>query len=94
MARHQMKTGAFKIADLQLIVPAPPPDNPPLGIGDYCRLNSGGPCLLVVDVSGSVVTVGWDLENGVAERSFPRAAVRRIERPRAPPRFPESGRHT
>ena len=72
-----MRNGIFKAGDLRLVSPSPPEDNPPLRVGEYCKLNSGSPTLLVVDVDGLTVTVGWGGENSVHEKTIPRACVRR-----------------
>jgi uncharacterized protein YodC (DUF2158 family) len=70
----------FKVSDLRLVARAPSPDNPPLCIGDHCKLNSGGPRMLVVDdASGSVVTVSWDQECSIVEQTLPRECVRRAD---------------
>src|ERR1700676_710694 len=68
--RTKMKDGIFKPGDLRLVSLAPPPDDPPLRIGEYCRLNSGGPRLLVVDVDGFVIVVGWDGDRSVKKRAI------------------------
>ena len=75
-----MKDGLFIEGDLRLVRPAPPPDIPPLQVGDFCKLNSGGPSLLVVAVDGSVVTVGWNGDNSIKERTISRVCVRRTTR--------------
>jgi uncharacterized protein YodC (DUF2158 family) len=62
--------------EIALVAPAPPPDDPPLGIGDHCRLNSGGPPMLVVDVEDDHVVAAW--ASGKQEQRWPRACVRRI----------------
>jgi uncharacterized protein YodC (DUF2158 family) len=41
---------------------------PPLQIGNLVRLNSGGPILLVVDVSNQI-TVAWRDQSGCAHES-------------------------
>jgi hypothetical protein len=53
---------------------------PPLIVGDYARLNSGSPKLLVVDTAGDdAVTVAWrDSSDEVRERVFPRICLRRL----------------
>lgn len=57
-------------------------DNPPLTIGDRCRLNSGSPDLLVVDFEDDTVIVSWvDWIRGkryVCETELSRAMVRRV----------------
>lgn len=53
-------------------------DDHPLGVGDDCRLNSGGPTMLVVDVDNDILTVSWPDKRGIPqETTFPRACVRR-----------------
>ncbi len=72
--------GGFLAADLRLVAPAPPPDDPPLAVGDRCALNSGGPAFVVVDASEGAVLVAWWRAGGeVAEHEFPRACVRRVQ---------------
>jgi hypothetical protein len=53
---------------------------PPLAVGNYARLNSGSPRLLVVDTAGDdAVTVAWrDDSDEVHERVFPRVCLRRL----------------
>lgn len=46
----------------------------PLVMGDHSRLNSGGPILLVVDVSDQLVTVAWPDDNGRPKESTVPAA--------------------
>lgn len=75
----RIKTCAFDARDLLLVLQAPPPDVPPLMIGDYCRLNSGGPDCLVVAASGDEITFAWKDGEQVAEHTLPRGCVRRIE---------------
>lgn len=68
-------SGAFRVEDMKLIRPAPPPDDPPLRMGCWCRLTCGGQRMLVVDEAASgAIAVG--LPNGV-ECEIPRASVRR-----------------
>lgn len=75
-----MNEATFSIGALRLVGAALSPDSPPLGVGDQCALNSGGPELLVVDVSMPLVVVSWRGDNGIIERTFPRECVRRIPR--------------
>jgi uncharacterized protein YodC (DUF2158 family) len=71
----------FRVEDLRVVSDAPPPDSPPLAIGDWCRLNSGSPDLLVVDDQGARLVASWlDGEGEVNEADFPRAGLRRIDR--------------
>ena len=75
---QKVKRETFAISDLVVVALAPPPDDPPLMIGDWCRLNSGGPYCLVVDGNEWDVVVSW--ANGAdnhPEYSFSRASVRR-----------------
>jgi hypothetical protein len=56
---------------------------PPLTVGNYARLNSGGPKLLVVDTDlgerPGTVTVAWrESSYEVYERVFPRNCLRRL----------------
>ena len=74
--RWRTRSALFRPEDLVLVSPAPPPDNPPLGVGDYCMLNSGGPKMLVVDVEEEHVTTAWGRERE-EEHRFLRAIVRR-----------------
>lgn len=62
--------------------PATPPDDPPLGVGDWCQIaNHGGMKMLVVDVSDSYVIVGYKKPNGIVmELDLPRAGLRRCVR--------------
>jgi hypothetical protein len=46
---------------------------PPLVIGNYVRLNSGGPLCTVVDLDGDQVTVGWPS----GEVTLPRGCIHR-----------------
>lgn len=73
-----MKNGIFRANELRKVAAAPPPDVPPLGIGDRVILNSGSPPLLVVDCDGETVTVAWRDKGLVDERHFPRGCVRRV----------------
>lgn len=61
-----------------------PPDDPPLRIGEECRLVRGigddinfGPVMTVVDASDHAVITAWD--DGCQEHNFPRALVRRYK---------------
>lgn len=70
-------SGAVCGPRLQLVAKAPPPDVPPLFVGDRCSYNSGSPPLLVVDCDQSTVTVAWECDRSIAEHTLPRACVRR-----------------
>lgn len=45
----------------------PPPDSPPLVVGDWCTYDSGGPPLLVVDTTTWWVTVAYRRPRGKIE---------------------------
>jgi len=89
IAPNTLQSRAWCSRDLKLVAPAPPPDDPPLIAGDYCRLNSGGPASLVVDASDEAVTVAAilcrlsDGNHGISaeEYTFPRACMRRVNLP-------------
>lgn len=49
----------------------------PLVAGDRCRLNSGGPVGLVLDVDGDKLTVAWDSLKTANEYTFQRACLHR-----------------
>jgi uncharacterized protein YodC (DUF2158 family) len=52
---------------------------PPLSLGNFVRLNSGGPTLMVVDVAGDSITVAWqDRAGAVSEASFLRDCLHRV----------------
>ena len=77
----QLKVEKFPIEDLKLVWPAPPPDDPPLAVGDLCRLNSGGPVCLVTQADSKwAVTIGWSdgSRAGSRECALPRGCVRRV----------------
>ena len=76
--RHTPRRATFRASDLRLIREAPPPDVPPLTIGDRCMLNSGGPVMTVVDLSDIGITASWRSGEAVDESDFPRACVRRV----------------
>lgn len=69
------KLGSMEVHSsmLRKVADADPPDVVPLIVGDWCRLNSGGPRMLVVDVTPACVTCA--LADG--EREFDRRTVRR-----------------
>lgn len=72
------KHAMFRPEDLRIVAPAPPPDSPPLRIGDWCRLNCGGPKMMVVDEWTDKVTVAVPGKS-VIEHVMDRAVVRRVE---------------
>jgi uncharacterized protein YodC (DUF2158 family) len=53
------------------------PREPPLFVGHWARLNSGGPNLLVVEEHSDTVTVAWRVGGGTYERDFHRACLHR-----------------
>lgn len=53
-------------------------DEPPIGLGDLVRLNSGGPPMMVVDLDGKNVTAAWRSGQKIEERTFPEVCVHRI----------------
>jgi hypothetical protein len=55
------------------------PREPPLFLGNWVRLNSGGPRALVVDEGINAVTVAWRSDDGAHEADFPRPCLHRIE---------------
>lgn len=73
---NSLHRASFATSDLVNIADAPPPDSPPLFMGELCRLNSGGPDLLIVDISAETVTVSWN--GGDDTHTFLRSSVRRI----------------
>jgi len=51
---------------------------PPLFVGNWAMLNSGGPRLLVVEASDDSIVVAWKNNAGVThERKLPRACLHR-----------------
>lgn len=73
---------SFPTHELRKVADAPPPDSPPLGIGDKCQLISGSPVLLIVDVDRDQLTVSWPNINAkVVEAKIGRAALRRTNLP-------------
>jgi hypothetical protein len=73
-----LRRRSYMLRDLELVSPAPPPDVPPLGMGERCRLISGGPAMLIVDIEGDILTVAWRSPSFEFETVFPRACVRRV----------------
>lgn len=72
-----MNRRAFKASDLRIVSDAPPADNPPLMMGEFCELNSGSPPLLIVDIEGDDLIVSWRCDCGVTESKLQRTSVRR-----------------
>ena len=54
------------------------PREPPLRIGNWVQLNSGGPRSLVVDIEGDKITIAWDADNRPCEHTFARARIHRV----------------
>lgn len=55
------------------------PHEPPLFTGNWVRLNSGGPNMLVVEASASAVIAAWKDDAGIVhEHAFPRACLHRL----------------
>ena len=72
----------FNASDLE-VVPSPQwfndPREPQLSLGNFVRLNSGGPIMMVVDREGHFVVVSWqDLAGNVREHRFPAVCVHRV----------------
>lgn len=81
-----MRRSTYRANELRLVRPAPPPDDPPLGVGERCHLLSGSPALLVVDVGADDVVLAWPHDDGsVTEAAIARAAVRRSSKPEDTP---------
>jgi hypothetical protein len=53
--------------------------NRPLNIGNNVRLNSGGPEMLVVEIDGDNVTVGYNKPGQACEYTIPAVCVHRIK---------------
>jgi uncharacterized protein YodC (DUF2158 family) len=52
---------------------------PPLNLGDFVRLNSGGPTMRVADYGEDIVIVDWpDHSGNVLEQSYPVTCVHRV----------------
>jgi uncharacterized protein YodC (DUF2158 family) len=73
-----LNRGRFSLSDLVKVGDAPPPDSPPLIMGEFCQLISGGPDMLIVDIDGDALTVSWN--EGEDTHTFSRATVRRCAR--------------
>jgi len=76
--RHAPSRAIFRASDLRLIREAPPPDVPPLTIGDRCTLNSGGPVMTVIEGDDESVVVAWRSGKAVKGSAFKRVTVRRV----------------
>lgn len=72
----------FKASDLVHVATADSfndPCEPALTLGNFVRLNSGGPTMMVVDIGVAGITVSWTGPAGaVYEHSFPRACIHRV----------------
>jgi uncharacterized protein YodC (DUF2158 family) len=51
---------------------------PPLRIGDWVQLNSGGPRSLVVDATSDEIIVAWKSDDQIVECALPRACIHRV----------------
>jgi uncharacterized protein YodC (DUF2158 family) len=71
----------FQLKDLHIIKTAEDfhdAREPPLRLGNWVCLNSGGPIMTVVDIEGGEVTVAWRTKDGhTRESDFPAACLRR-----------------
>jgi uncharacterized protein YodC (DUF2158 family) len=68
----------FRADQLDLIARADDLQSP-LRVGDFVRLNSGGPtCLVVASGEAGNVVLSWRDEVGTHEHEFPRACVHRV----------------
>jgi hypothetical protein len=75
------KSQSFPTDHLSLVATAATfqdPREPPLRMGDWVQLNSGGPRSLVVDVMPDKITIAWKDGNNVAECVFPPACIHRV----------------
>lgn len=54
------------------------PREPPLRLGDWVQMNSGGPRSLVVDIEGDCFTVAWRTADRIIESVLPRACIHRV----------------
>ena len=64
-------------ANEESVMGQPPKDDPPLVVGECCRLNSGSPDLLVAEADGDDVVVTWDRDGEPQRHTLLRAMVRR-----------------
>jgi uncharacterized protein YodC (DUF2158 family) len=75
------KRRTFKASELRRLASAESfrdAREPPLRIGDFVRLNSGSPRMILVDCDRHDVVAAWRNENGAAEEGqFSRESVHR-----------------
>jgi uncharacterized protein YodC (DUF2158 family) len=63
----------------QYLIKASNTREPPLNLGDFVRLNSGGPTMRVIDRGTDIVIVDWaDRSGNILEQSFPLTCVYRV----------------
>lgn len=78
----RLRRSVFSASELKLIASAESFHDvrePPLSTGNFVRLNSGGPLLMVVDVEADRITVAWrDAAGQAHECEFPRPCVHRV----------------
>jgi uncharacterized protein YodC (DUF2158 family) len=75
------KSRPFRTDHLSLVAKAESfqdPREPPLRIGDWVQLNSGGPRSLVVDATTDKITLAWKSGTKIAECVFPRTCIHRV----------------
>jgi hypothetical protein len=81
-AKMSLKNRRFHPSSLRFIANAEDfqdPREPLLRIGDWVRLNSGGPSALVVETDPDAITIAWRTHSVCAEEStFPRACLHRV----------------
>jgi uncharacterized protein YodC (DUF2158 family) len=72
----------IKASDIQLIRAAESfsdPREPAFQLGDFVKLNSGGPTMIVVDKEGAIAVLAWrDRSGGICERRFPFPCIHRV----------------
>jgi hypothetical protein len=77
-----LRQGRIKASDLELVQPVESfhnPREPSLGLGNFVKLNSGGPTMMMVDHEGLTAIFAWvDRSGAVCERQFPVACVHRV----------------
>jgi len=75
------KSQSFRTDHLSLVAKAESfqdPREPPLRMGDWVRLNSGGPRSLVVDATTDKITIAWKSGDKIAECVLPRDCIHRV----------------